>query len=227
MYQTEFEGTHHEFGTSGFLYRSNTLLYDHATKSLWSTLKGEPVVGPLVGKGISLKRLSCVTSTWGQWKTDHPDTTVLSLDTGYKRDYDEGVAYGQYLATDELMFSIPQSDERLKNKAEVLTFHGKDDQLAIAADFLMENNVYHEKIGDVDFVVLTDKSGANRAYATEGKKFKSWDQDRTAVDEQGVKWSLTESALSNSKSESLERVSAQRAFWFGWHAQFENTRLVK
>ena len=227
MYQTEFDGTDHEFGTSGFVYRSNTLLYDQATKSLWSTLKGEPVVGPLVGQGISLKRLSCVTSTWGQWKKDHPDTSVLSLDTGYERDYDEGAAYGQYLATDELVFSTPLSDERLKNKAEVLVFHGKDDQLAIAADFLMENSVYHEKIGDVDFVVLTDRSGANRAYATGGKKFKSWDQDQTAVDEQGVKWSLTESALSNSDSESLERVSAHRAFWFGWHAQFENTRLVK
>ena len=49
LYDTEFEGTKHELGTSGFLHGSNKLMYDKATQSLWNTLKGEPVLGPLVG----------------------------------------------------------------------------------------------------------------------------------------------------------------------------------
>ena len=63
-YRTELEGQHYELGTSGFLYRSNKLMYDHRTKSFWSTLAGEPVVGPLVGKKIKLKRRYVVTTTW-------------------------------------------------------------------------------------------------------------------------------------------------------------------
>src|SRR6266851_4811865 len=52
LYETSVGGTQHFMGTSGFLYRSNKLMYDRATQSLWSTLEGEPVVGPLLGKGI-------------------------------------------------------------------------------------------------------------------------------------------------------------------------------
>ena len=68
LYKTRFNGINHELGTSGFLYRSNKLMYDKATQSLWSTMEGTPVVGPLVGKGIALKFLSVVTTTWGEWR---------------------------------------------------------------------------------------------------------------------------------------------------------------
>jgi len=87
-------------------------MYDHGTKSFWSTLHGEPVVGPLVGKGIKLNRRYLVTTTWGEWKKRHPDTTVLSLQTGHRRNYGEGVAYHNYFATDQLMFTVPKIDTR-------------------------------------------------------------------------------------------------------------------
>ena len=120
LYDVTVAGVQHELGTSGFLYRSNKLMYDHATKSLWSTLTGTPVVGTLVGKGIELQPLYVVTTTWKEWRQRHPGTQVLSLDTGHRRDYSEGAAYRDYFATDRLMFSVPARDDRLANKAEVL-----------------------------------------------------------------------------------------------------------
>ncbi|MEL7088786.1 MAG: DUF3179 domain-containing (seleno)protein, partial [Planctomycetota bacterium] len=64
LYETiDSSGNHHELGTSGFLYRSNKLMYDQATQSLWSTLEGKPVIGPLTGKGIQLDQYSVVTTT--------------------------------------------------------------------------------------------------------------------------------------------------------------------
>jgi len=92
IYETEHAGVIHELGTSGFLYRSNKLMYDRATQSLWSTMEGVPVVGPLAGQGIELRTRSVVTTTWGEWRRRHPDTQVLSLETGHQRDYGEGVA---------------------------------------------------------------------------------------------------------------------------------------
>ena len=87
VYDATVNGVHHELGTSGFLYRSNKMMYDQATKSLWSTLSGTPVVGSLVGRGIELKTLYVVTTTWKEWRRRHPNTLVLSLDTGHRRDY--------------------------------------------------------------------------------------------------------------------------------------------
>ena len=119
LYRTEHEGVHHRLGTSGFLYRSNKLMYDRDTQSLWSTMVGAPVVGPLAGKGIALESGPVVTTSWGEWRRRHPGTRVLSLDTGHRRDYAEGAAYRDYFATDALMFSVPVLDTRLKNKDEV------------------------------------------------------------------------------------------------------------
>ncbi|MBK9609350.1 MAG: DUF3179 domain-containing protein [Betaproteobacteria bacterium] len=155
LYDATVAGVHHELGTSGFLYRSNKLMYDHATKSLWSTLTGTHAGrGPLVGQGIELRTLPVVTTTWGEWKKRHPGTTVLSLDTGHQRDYAEGAAYHEYFASDRLMFGVPLLDTRLPNKAEVLALRMQGEaraQLAIAADFLAANRVYHDRIGVQEF----------------------------------------------------------------------------
>ncbi|MGH1485413.1 MAG: DUF3179 domain-containing protein [Cellvibrionaceae bacterium] len=230
-YKTKANGVKHRLGTSGFLYRSNKLMYDQATQSLWSTIKGEPVVGPLVDKGIKLEFLSIVTTTWGEWKKRHPDTTVLSLKTGHVRDYGEGVAYQDYFSNDRLMFNTPFNDDRLQNKQEVLALRfaaSPKEQLAIDTDFLNATPLYKNKIGQQKFIVLTDKSGANRVYDPEGINFVSYDQDSTVIDAKGEHWLLKEDRLVKSNSnQHLKRLPYHRAFWFGWHAAFPETQLIK
>lgn len=230
FYRVTINSVHHVLGTSGFLYRSNKLMYDHATESLWSTLTGKPVVGPLVGKGIELEPLFVVTTTWGEWRSQHPDTKVLSLHTGYDRDYSEGAAYREYFATDELMFSVPKLDERLANKAEVLAlrFHQTpNEQLAISADLLKHHPVYQANVGKALIVVLTDHAGANRVYESAGRTFVSWDGKSTATDAEGGSWSVSEAGLTHRGGTVLKRLPAHRAFWFGWYAAYPDTRLIK
>ncbi|UTW54935.1 DUF3179 domain-containing protein [Kordiimonas sp. SCSIO 12610] len=229
-YVTEFDGVQHKLGTSGFLYRSNKLMYDEATQSLWNTIKGEPVLGPLAGKGIALKHLSVVTTTWGNWKKRHPETTVLSLDTGHYRDYGEGIAYQEYFSTDRLMFNTPFQDKRLKNKQEVLALRfqsAPEDQLAIDTEFLNRHPIYSDQVGFQKLVVLTDDSGANRVYDPEGVEFASYDRASTLKDKKGGTWRLTEEALIAGDGRKLNRLPYHRAFWFGWHATYPKTRLVK
>ena len=226
MYQTDLDGVHHELGTSGFLYRSNKLMYDHATKSFWSTLQGEPVVGPLVGKGIKLKQRYLVTTTWGEWRKRHPSTTVLSLNTGHRRDYGEGVAYKDYFGTDKLMFTVPQLDKRLLNKDEVLAFRNDEEQVAIAIKFLARQKVHHDKIGSEKIVVLADANGASRAYDVGDVKFASWNEFDKATDSTGKVWQVLEDGLVEG-GRKLKRVPSHNAFWFGWVSQFPKTRLVK
>ncbi len=226
MYQTDYQNQHHELGTSGFLYRSNKLMYDHRTKSMWSTLHGEPVLGPLVGKGIQLQRGYVVTTNWGQWKQQHPDTSVLSIKTGFRRDYGEGVAYRNYFATDELMFGVPELDRRLKNKAEVLALRNDSDSLAISTELLNRNTVYHGQLGQQRFVVLTDAAGSHRVYDGADVMFDSWNQTDEAFDTDGETWNVKETELTHGATR-LKRIPAHRSFWFGWQAQFPDTQLVK
>ena len=230
-YDTEFEGTNHALGTSGFLYRSNKLMYDQATQSLWSTLEGVPVVGPLVDKGIQLRQYALVTTTWGEWKRRHPDTLVLSKKTGHQRNYDEGHAYHDYFATDERMFETPFTDERLKNKDEVLALRFAPEaerKLVISEGFLRKHPIYEGSYNGQPYVVLTDASGANRVYERpEDLTFTEWDQVEMVRDTEGHSWTLSEASLTTNDGRRLERLAAHRAFWFCWHGAFPDTELIQ
>ena len=65
--------------TSGLLSRSNKVMYDVNTFSIFDTFLGEAVSGPLLEAGIEFKQNSVITTQWGQWKAEHPDTTVLDI----------------------------------------------------------------------------------------------------------------------------------------------------
>ena len=84
-YNMTHEGEFHNLGTSGFLYRSNKLMYDQKTQSLWSTIEGKPVVGPLVDKNIKLDSYPVIATSWKQWKI-----CILALRSyHWKRDMSE------------------------------------------------------------------------------------------------------------------------------------------
>jgi Protein of unknown function (DUF3179) len=86
VYDPMMNGERIIFGVSGLLYQRNLLMYDRATTSLWSQLGMKAVAGSL--SGSSLPVLTAEHTTWGEWRTRYPDTTVLSFRTGYSRDYD-------------------------------------------------------------------------------------------------------------------------------------------
>jgi Protein of unknown function (DUF3179) len=227
-------GKTRKFGTSGLLYRSNKLMFDAQTKSLWSSITGTPVVGPLVGAGLVLTAFPVVTTTWGAWRARHPDTTVLSLDTGFARDYAEGAAYRQYFSTDELMFDVAKRDARLANKAEVLALRlaaedGSPRPVAVSAAFLREHAVYHLDAGEPRVVIVTTPSGANRAYEARGRRFTALGADGRVLDADGRAWTMTEDALEATFDPALRlpRVAAHRSFWFGWYAQEPTTLLIQ
>ncbi len=67
------------------LTKSNVLFFDRRTDSLWSQLYAVAVTGPMAGTKLHV--LPAVHSSWSRWKEKHPQTTVLSFDTGHRRNY--------------------------------------------------------------------------------------------------------------------------------------------
>ena len=127
------------------------------------------------------------------------------------------------------MFNVPELDDRLKNKDEVLIVRAGDYQknpLAISAKFLARKNVYQDQIGDTKFVVLTDKSGGNRVYESNDIKFKKM-KDGKVNDSKGIIYEITEEQLIGSNGTTLDRLPYHRIFWFAWYNTYKDTRLVK
>ena len=232
-YQSVVGGTHRTFGTSGLLYRSNKLMFDEETNTLWSTLDGGPVVGPLAESKLQLEPLPVVTTSWGEWRRLHPHTTVLSAETGFERDYSEGAAYRDYFATDQLMFQVPIRDRRLANKAEIVGLFlpaagGGRQAVALSASLLNRDRLFQATVDGASFVVLTSPEGANRVYDAGVHQFVRLEQDGRLRDAAGQPWNVTEDALTMvTPPQRLQRRVAFRAFWFGWVAQFPDTLLFK
>ncbi len=78
--------------TSGLLIRSNKVMYDLTTYSVFDTFLGNAVTGPLADKGIQLEQATVITTDWKTWKEAHPETTVLveELALGRNPDFRNG-----------------------------------------------------------------------------------------------------------------------------------------
>ncbi len=217
LFETQVEGRRKPFvfGSSGFLYRSNKLMFDRETHSLWNQYTGKPVVGPLVDSGIELKQRPVVISTWDNWKDAHPNTKVLSLQTGHRRNYGSGVVYRQYFASPDLMFPalVDQSEHRQKDY--VFTIRQFGAARAWPLDAFSRTRVINDAIANRPLVLIGNADRRTvRAYERGGHRFTA--TDGGLVDEAGRKWTLTEETLVGPDGAELPRVAGHISYWFAW-----------
>ena len=109
--------------TSGLLTRSNKVMYDVVTFSIFDTFRGQAVSGPLYEAGIELNQNSVITTTWGQWKAEHPDTTVLAVEEALGRPYSD---LRNTRDADGPIFPIGDVDPRLAIQEDVLGLLAED-----------------------------------------------------------------------------------------------------
>lgn len=107
IFAADMKDKSYTFGVSGLLYNSDVLMYDHQTESLWSQIKMEAVTGKLAGTPLRL--LPSQVTTWKDWKKRFPKSQVLSLKTGYYRDYDQD-PYAGYESSKSLFFPVKNED---------------------------------------------------------------------------------------------------------------------
>ena len=106
-----------EFGTSGKLWKSNLVMYDRKTDSLWSQVLGEAISGEMTGAKLEI--LSSDLIRYGHWKKKFPRGEVLSRDTGAERFYGSN-PYGDYFSVTDLALELARpKDTRLSNDAFV------------------------------------------------------------------------------------------------------------
>jgi hypothetical protein len=204
------------FGTSGLFYRSNKLMYDTTTRTLWEQYTGEPAWGEMAGSGVRLAVLPAVHVTWAEWLAAHPDTLVLDIDTGFHRDYGPGVAYADYWASPDLRFPAPDKQGPLAVKDVVYTVRIEGEAVAYPIDLLAERAFIEDEIAGRGVVIVASEDGnGGRAYERGGVDFASADlagASLTSAD--GGRWSITEEALVSDDGATLARLPGHNSFWF-------------
>lgn len=233
-----------DFGSSGFLMRSNKLMVDRQTRTLWNQFTGRPVLGPLADKDIRLAVLPSVVTRWQDWLARHPDTTVLSLDTGHERPYHPGAAYAGYFASPDTMFPVRRTRSELPEKARIFGLERDGLARAYPLETLLAHRVVNDRFLDETIVVVVggprlivnghsvrsgsaryDAGAEVRAYRRGSHEFRASEAPHRLTDEAGGHWRVEEEALVGPDGQRLARVPGVLAYWFGWQSYHPRTEL--
>ena len=184
------------FGTTGMLVNSNLLMYDRQTDSEWPQILGRAINGPR--KGTELTPVPLVWTTWRAWREAHPDSPVLSPDTGALRRYGSD-PYGSYTPPSGYYvepgtyFPVRHSDDRLGDKDVVVGIRSGPDRLAIRKRRIFEDRLIQVEVGGITWRAQWDEELATA----------------TVVD-----------------ADTGEAADFLDAMWFAWFAYYPRTRLL-
>ncbi len=157
MYSRQISGRELTFGISGRLYKSNVLLYDHQTESLWSQLQSQAITGDLVGK--QMEPIASVRVKWKKWRQQHPQTLVLSDKTGFSRNYSVD-PYEGYYRVGSLMFPVGRVRNDLPAKERVVGIEIDGAAKAYALESLQRKpGITKDRIGEVDITIEVSPEG--------------------------------------------------------------------
>ncbi len=169
VFDARVAGTARTFGVSGLLYNSDVLLYDRQSESLWSQIDRRALAGPL--KGETLTMLPVSHTSWADWRQRHPDTLVLSDQTGFLRDYRRD-PYAGYGTSPSLYFAVSNTDPRHHPKERVVGLQiGKAFAAYPFAELNKAGGTVADTVGGVPVTVYFDaQHQTGRVTGADGKE---------------------------------------------------------
>jgi hypothetical protein len=244
VFERVVDGVTLDFGTSGMLYKSDLVMYDRRTHSLWSQMDGRAIVGDLAG--TRLKGRPANTIAFEEWRAAHPAGKVLSRDTGHERNY--GV--NPYQSYDEpvrapMLFN-GRPDPRRPPKERVVGIAIGDARRAYPWPSLARQRVLHDTLAGEDLVIFyqpgtlsaLDESDIARSRAVGATAVFSTRLDDRALtfepkssrgvrDRQtGSEWNFFGVAVAGPLAgRRLTPIRHVDAFWFAW-AAFNPTTTI-
>lgn len=216
-----FERGDTELGVSGKLVNSNLVMYDRATDTEYPQVLAAGIAGPLAGEG--LREVRVVWTEWADWRERHPDTRVLTTDTGYMRDYrrDPYGRYnpvgGYYTEGSPTMFPLLHEDDRYPAKRVVLGFRDDEQAVAVDKDTLREAGVLHHAGPGGDYLVVHDP-GLDTGWVFRGADGVEIDPDEVEFTAEGPRFD---------GRDALTAVNAFEAMWFAWAAFYPGTAVIE
>ena len=205
------------FGNTSALYESDMVMVDRQTGSYWWQVAGTAIVGPLTDASMTV--LPSSVATWSDWKELHPETKILSRDTGFDRPYerDSFALYGEFLDRGQFAFPVDEDklDDRLPASALVAGVQVDDRTAAYVLDGLTEpiNDVFANRS-----VVVFPIDGGGAAFLAElgNDRIRFELKDGTITDiATGSTWSATGAAVAGPlQGTQLEPLPTRTTFWF-------------
>lgn len=214
------------FGVSGLLYNANLILYDRNTDSYWSQLKLQCVNGTLIGEEPLME--SVVETNWGTWKALYPNTKVLSLETGFSRNYGN-YPYGDYKTNHEFfVFSASPLNDELPNKERVYAILDQDVSKVYQFRKFTDGKVIKELFNGKEYLVVGNENLINSFELKDSQSGLTFEYDFNNSesffkDNEGNKYSVFGKVIEGPNlGEELKTVKGVVSYWFAIAAFYPN-----
>lgn len=228
------DGTMLSFGTSGKLVNSNLVMYDRQTDSQWPQILGIGIDGK--SKGTVLEETTLDWTTWSRWRAQHPETRVLSTDTGYFRSYgrDPYGSYdqsGTYYDSGGPLFPLMAKDDRFGSKEVVLGVKANGRRMAIHKESLRQKQVINTNLSSLPLIAIYDREldvgrvfireirGKPSTFVSDGNRI----LDKLTHSEWTAGGRASAGKLEGSR---LRQHPSYDVMWFAWYAFFPETEVV-
>jgi len=216
-----FERGETTFGVSGRLINNNLVMYDRATETWWPQILATSIPGPWnAAPGThSLREFRLVWTTWERWRGRHPETRVLSTETGFAKNYGRD-PYGSYnpprgyYDNESTLFGTLEEDDRFSRKRVFMGARTADGAVAFDKATLLDERVVTGDLGKTPAVAVADPQ------LQTGYVYLNPDERSVAVDDETV---LVDDSPAEPDDLPLVRVHAFDAMWFAWHGYYPET----
>lgn len=220
------------FGVSGLLYNTNLIPYDRLTNSNWSQIRLDCVNGSLLGDEIETYQM--VETTWKTWKGMFPNSSVVTTNTGFSRNYAQ-YPYGDYKSNDnKLLFPVTPNDDRIPKKERVLGLI-QNKKAKIYTFNLFENGtkIINDQFEGLDLIVVGNKdknfiAAFEKNSNGETRTFTVIDEGENIMqDDKGNKYNLFGTITEGvDKGEQLiSTTTSFMGYWFSFGAFYANAEI--
>ncbi|MFQ5966214.1 MAG: DUF3179 domain-containing protein [Acidimicrobiia bacterium] len=227
------------FGVSGLLRKSDLVMWDDGTQSLWQQISGEGIVGEHAGTQLGF--LVTSTVTWADFKAAHSDGEVLSRNTGFGFNYGSN-GYVGYTSRNAPIggFFSDEVDSRFPAMERVVGVRVGDVTKAYPFSLISEEGVVNDELAGTPVTVWWADTGAADNFdaaqpgggrvigtgiallPTVGDQVLTFSAngDGTFIDAKtGSTWTLFGEAVDGPLAGTqLETALHQNEFWFAWAA---------
>jgi hypothetical protein len=232
------DGELRDFGVSGLLYENNLVMYDRQTQSLWNQLLLGAQCGP--ERGQRLQSIPVVETTLAHWQQLYPQTTVVTINTGYPWSY-QVYPYGDYDEEDNSLTLFPSSEYSRSRPPKELVLGVSAGGIHAAYPFgtLADRGnlvTVNDELGSADVLVIYE--GASRTARAFDRivdeqllTFSVADTSGQILTdaETGSRWDLKGNAVSGPLAgTSLAPIAkSYTLFWFAWSVYHPNSVLFR
>jgi hypothetical protein len=240
------EGEPVEFGTTGMLRNSDLVMYDRDTESWWQQITAEAVVGERTG--AKLEVLPSQILSWDELQRLHPNSEVLSRDTGFDRDYGDSPYGGYDSDPDSQPFLFEgEPDRSLPPKERVAAIRRGDSAVVYPFSRLREDAPVNDELDGEPIAVFFDPDVASaldsplvsagrdvgaaavfeRSVDGQELEFEPGPEAATFRDAQtGSTWDMGGRATAGRlEGARLKQVPHDDQFWFALAAFFEDAEI--